>query len=126
MTLTGSRVSLIHRMTTERDATPEASNKDPWGNPLPADWQPFLEDIPCRAWTEVGRGPRVGDERVSSTELVELQDRRVSVPLGTDILETDRVASITYRGETIMDGPMNILAVLAYPDHLEVALRRAR
>lgn len=126
---TRPRGSLIHRFSTERDANVGASSVDAWGHPLPPSWEAHLDTVACRAWTDTGRGvgSSVGSERVTDTEVVEIQNRRMIVALGTDILETDRVTSITNAaGDELFDGPMNVEAILVYAEHLEVSLRRVR
>lgn len=124
MTLASTRTSLIHRLTVQRDDS-LAAEPNAWGNPSTPDWQDHLADVPCRAWTAVGNSFHdIGSVKPSS--LVVIEDRRAMVPLGTDIVETDRVLTITYRGQEIFDGPMTVWAVLDYPDHLELVLRRVR
>jgi hypothetical protein len=118
MSLTASRVSLRHRCTIERDEN--LDNPDDWGNPSAPDWQEHLTDLPCRAWTDAGR------EAVDDKRIAVIVDRRLIIQLGTDVTERDRIASVSYRGSEILDGPMDIEAVLVRPDHLELVLVRAR
>jgi hypothetical protein len=124
MSLVTSRVGLRHLCTIERDATRDEEvdvQTDPWGNPVDEDWQPHLEDLPCRAWTNAGREP-VDDETT-----VVLEDRRITVALGTDVTEADRVEWVKDRyGIEIFDGPMNIQTVLRFTDHLELVVERVR
>ena len=84
------------------------------------DWQP-LAVVPCRAWTNAGR------ELVDADRTAVVVDRRVSVPLATDVTEADRVANVTDRtGAIVFEGPMNVEAVLRFDDHLELSLERVR
>jgi hypothetical protein len=48
------------------------------------------------------------------------------VPLGSDVTEQDRIsaAGVTYRGTTIITGPIGIRAVNPRKDHLELILTR--
>lgn len=115
MSLASSRVQLTYRCTIERDAN--ASSDDGSGNPLPPSWQANLTNLPCRAWTTAGR-----EAVTDTTTVVVVEDVRVIVPLGTDVTEEDRVASVTYRGGTVWAGPLGIRAVLARKDHLELLL----
>lgn len=123
MTVLSSRVSLIHRLTVQRDLSLDGTD-DGWGGPDIPDWSDHLTGVPCRAWTAAG--PRPGAETVEATTVVVVEDRRAHVPVGTDVTERDRITEITSRGVVIFDGPMDIDAVLAYPDHLELVLRRIR
>lgn len=118
MSLTSSRVGLRHLCSIERDAN--AGMTDSWGGPPAADWQPYAT-LPCHAWTDAGR------ELVDADRTAVVVDRRVSVPLGTAIMETDRVVSVTdAAGAVVFDGPMNIEAVLRFADHVELILARVR
>lgn len=117
MSLMSSRVGLTDRCTIERANTGKA---DGWNNPGAPKWEPHLEDQPCRAWTETGT------EVVDTDKTAALSSRRLSIPLGTDVTEKDRVASVTRRGSEFFDGPMDIHAVLPFDDHLELILERVR
>jgi hypothetical protein len=117
MSVVSSRVGLTQRCTIERD---QAAVDDGWGQPGPPDWQPHVEDVPCRAWVEAGREP-VDRERTAT-----LIDRRIMVPVDTDVTERDRVAQVTERGDVVLDGPMGIEAVLRRRDHLELVVERVR
>lgn len=114
MSLVGTRLSLTHRCTIERNE----SVGDAYGNPGSPSWADHLVDMPCRAWDRAARGA------VDATTVAVVEDRRMIVPLGTDVLETDRVGDITYRGAVILKGPMLINALLTYPDRLELVLTR--
>lgn len=118
MTLVDTRVGLQHRCTIERDAN--ASTEDSWGHSLPPDWEMHLQDVPCRAWVNSGREP------VDSDRTIVVIDARVIVPLGTDVTERDRVATITVRGAELFEGPMGIEAVTRHREHLELSLQRIR
>ena len=117
MSLVASRLSLTHLATIERDAN--AGTSDAWGTPNPPDWQAHLSDQPCRTWATAGR-----EVVTDTTTIVVVEDVRLIVPLGTDVTEADRVASVTYRGGTIQDGPLGIRAVLVNADHIELLLVR--
>lgn len=116
MSLVSSRLSLIHRVTVERDDNILMSPGDGWGNPQPPDWDDHLTDLPCRIWTQAGR------EAVDATTFVVVEDMRLVVELGTDVTEHDRLGDVTYRGDTIITGPIGIRAVLHNQDHLELVL----
>lgn len=116
MSLVSSRVSLLHRTTVERDAN--AGTSDGWGQAQPADWQAHLSDLPCRVWTRAGR------EQIDAATSIVAEDMRLVVELGTDVTEQDRLGDVTYRGDTIVAGPISIRAVVARKDHVELFLER--
>lgn len=115
MSLVASRVSLIHSCTIQRDAS--LGTPDNWGTPSTPSWQTNAT-VSCRAWTNTGR------EQMDSTTSAVIEDMRLIVPLGTDVTEQDRVGTVTYRGSTIMAGPLGIRAVIGRKDHLELILAR--
>ena len=114
MSLVSSRLSLTHLCTIERDQNAGTST-DGW-SAVP-DWQPHLTDQPCRMWATAGR-----ETVTDQTTVVVVQDNRLVLPLGTDVTEHDRVTDVTYRGTTILAGPLQIRAVLHNTDHLELLL----
>lgn len=122
MTLVSSRVALTHRLTILRDAN--LGDTDEWGTAAAADFEPHLVDVPCRTWVTAGHAS--GDTAVDATNIIVVAGRHAIIPLGTDVTETDRVGDITYRGDTILEGPMGIQSILQYPDHLELTLRRVK
>lgn len=115
MGLVSSRLSLTHRVTIQRDAN--AGTADNWGAPATPDWQNYLT-VPCRAWTTAGH------EAVDASTLVVVEEMRLLVTLDTDVTERDRISVVTYRGNTIVAGPVGIRAVLRHHDHLELVLVR--
>jgi hypothetical protein len=114
MSLVSTRLSLTHRCSIERNEEVD----DQYGNPGAAAWVDHLTDLPCRAWDRAARGA------VDATTIAVVEDRRMMVPLGTDVLDSDRVGDVTYRGDLILKGPMLINALLTYPDRLELVLTR--
>lgn len=116
MNLIASRLALTQRCTIERDV----AGADAWSGKGEPEWTPIATDLPCRAWTDAGR------EAVSAERTVAVIDRRVIVPAGTDVTEHDRIASVTERGTEVFEGPMDIEAVLVWPEHIELVLVRTR
>lgn len=116
MSLVSSRIGLRHRCTIQRDA----AAADSWGGTATPDWQDSATNVPCRAVEEAGREP------VDKDRTVVILDRRLLVPLGTDVTERDRISSITERGTDLLDGPVNIEAVLTRRTHLELLLQKVR
>jgi hypothetical protein len=116
MSLVASRVNLTHRCVIERDVN-AGDTDDGWGNPSPPDWRTHLVAQPCRVWATVGQ-----EVVANTTTVVPVEDVRLIVPLGTDVTEADRVAAVTDRGAIVQVGPLQIRAVLARQDHLELVL----
>lgn len=117
MSLSSSRVGYRHRCVIERNG----ATTDNWGDSTGPGWAPHLSDVPCRAWTTGGSEP-VDDNRT-----VVIEDRRISMSIGTDITEKDQVQSVTdLAGNIIFDGPMTVEAILRHTDHLEVLVKRIR
>ncbi len=117
MSLITTRLSLFHRCTVERNVN--IGSDDGWGNPLPPDWEIHLADIPCRGWT--------ADHKTVTNQgtIAVIIEVSVMVMLGTDVAVNDRIASITYRGSTIFEGPLAVHAVIARRDYLEMLLSKA-
>lgn len=116
MSLISSRLSLKHRVTFQRDAS--IGTTDSWGGPNVPAFADHLVDVPCRVWTSAGH------EAVNATTAVVVEDMRLLVALDTDVTEQDRVSAVTYRGDSIVAGPVSIRAVMRHQDHLELVLVR--
>jgi len=120
MSLSSSRVGYRHRVTIERDAKLGSKDAD-WGGQQTPEWKTHLASLRCRAWTNGAMEP------VNDQATVTYEDRRVSVPVGTDVTERDRVADVKdAQGNVIFEGPSNIEGVLRYSDHVELMLERIR
>lgn len=112
MSLTSPAFRMLDRCTFERDEN--AGTLDD-GAVEAADWQEHLSDVPCRAW--VTRG----DEEVADgVTVVPATTFHIAVSVDTDVTEADRVASITFFGETSQDGPLGVRAVLRRRNHIEL------
>lgn len=120
MSEVSARLSMRHRCSIARDAN-AGGGDTPWGSDGPPDWQPHITDLPCRVWTNAAREPT----ETQKTFVVE--DRRLAIPLGTDVTEADQLTSVTdVAGNVIYPGPMNITGVLTYHDHLELLVEQVR
>lgn len=116
MSLVATRVGLVHRLTTQR-----ASSGDDGGGGSNPVWVTNLQDQPCRAWTDVTK------QAVNREQIVVVTDARISVPVGTDVLETDRVLGVIDRaGADVLPGPLHIQAIATFTDHLELLVQQAR
>lgn len=117
MSLVSTRVGMRFICYIEREV-PGAN--DAWGGtPVPT-WA-ASSTVMCSAWSSSVR------EAVSTDRTVVVEDNKVSVPLGTDVTEKDRVLSVTTStGAPFFSGPMGISSVTAHVDHLELSLERLR
>lgn len=114
MTALGSRVSMTHLCTTQR----RAAGTDSWGQ-ASGTWTDHLTNQVCRAWF-------VSESlSIMPGEIAGVTTRHLALPLGTDILETDRVTDVTYRGAVIFEGAHTIDQLITWPDRIELVLRRA-
>lgn len=113
----GARLRMTMRARVERDM---ASGTDPYGNPLPPDWQVLHDSLPCYLWTTA--------ERVLAGEVSAiLSDHRMMVPRSTDIAVGDRVTRVSDRqGNALLERPMAVAGVLSRADHLLVLLEGVR
>ena len=115
MSLAATRLAYRNfRCEIQRDT---GSVPDAGGQPGPPDWQPIAEHVPCRPWTSRAEEP------ADAAKSFVVEQRRVSLALGTDVTERDRIGDITtVQGATFFAGPHNILGVLRYTDHIELEL----
>jgi head-tail adaptor len=110
MSLASSRVGLTHRCTIER----RTFTSDGGGGQTET-WANVETDLPCRAWLESSRVESIGDR------VAEVEDRRLIVPVGSDVQPADRV-TVTVRGEAFMS-EMPVSSVGRRTDHLEIVCR---
>lgn len=114
MSLAGSRLSLTDKCVVERPTNLEGASA--WNVPCAPTWGSLHTRLPCRLLVNSGQ------ERTHAETNVEVIDMRLLVPLGTDVVATDRVSAVTRRGVTVVDGPVGIRAVLPRRTHLELVL----
>lgn len=113
-----ARGAMNMRAAIERDAN--AGMTDPGGQPVPPDFQPHLSGLPCRTWFEQ-REEITQDIRKN----IVIEERRMVVPLATDIIEDDRVVQVTDRlGSEIFSGSARIESVGRRQDHLALLLQK--
>jgi hypothetical protein len=125
VSLFSSRVGLIHRCNVLRSD----AGKDPWQQPDVPDFSgdPHIANLNCRGYVNTGRQAiDVSPDGSSVRNAAVIEDRRLIVPLGTDIKENDQIDAVTYRGMEILDGPMLVQVVLSQTDSLEVLLKRVK
>lgn len=116
MSLVSSRLALTQRCVIERDQNAGTLDN---GAVQPPDWQTNLDDVPCRAWMSEAQ-----EQIADGVTIVPSATVRVLVTADTDVTEADRIASITYRGETALDGPLQVRAVLRRRTHIELVCQR--
>jgi hypothetical protein len=116
MSTVSSRVALTMRTSIQRNT----ASTDDWGNPGEPDWEDHATDVPCYVSVQAGREP------VSEDRTVVVEDMRGFVTTDTDVTEGDQLGDVTERGDVIYAGPIAIEAVLRYPEHKELMLRRIR
>lgn len=108
---------MTQRATVERQMQ---SGRDDFGGKGRPDWRAHLTDLPCCVWQTGGREVTDGDK------VVTIDDRRMIVPLGTDVTTSDRIGGITDRlGVEIHAGPIRIESVARRRDHIELMLEAA-
>lgn len=115
MSLASTRLSLTHLCTIERNTNAGA---DGWGDPGVPTFATLAANVPCRV------GVNAGQEVVDATTTAVIQDMRLILPPGTDVTELDLIGDITYRGATIVSGPVGIRSVLWRQDHIELVLKQ--
>ena len=72
--------------------------------------QPDLE-IWCRAWTN-REGRREGIEAITSTtDVSQIEGFSLAVPVGTDVVEGDRVTSLTIRGREFVSQSLEVRSI---------------
>lgn len=105
--------------TILRDAN--AGTTDAGGQSLPPDWEPYLTDVPCFAWSTTAREPD------NQGRIVVVENRRAILQSGTDVTEADQLGDVVQAdGTVLLNGPMNILSVMHNIDHLELLLEDVR
>lgn len=109
-----ARQRMTQRATVERQMQ---VLRDDFGGRGTPDWREHLTDVPCRIWQTSGR------EVTDGNKVVAVDDRRLIVPLGTDVTTKDRIASVTDRlGVELYEGPMRIETIARRSSHLELML----
>lgn len=112
MSLVAARVGLRHRVTIERLARVSDG-----GGGSKETWNEHLAGIPCRAWTDVRRSA----EADQGGKITVTSDRRLVVPIDTDVNEADRIGDVTdTAGNEVFPGPMRIDAAARHRTHIEL------
>lgn len=105
------------RATTQRDA----NVANDYGDDGVQDWDTNLSALPCHVWSR--SNARAGSERFGTEVPTADYNALMICPLGSDIVETDRVYDVKdLRGNELFD-TMEIAALFRRKYHIEVRLR---
>ncbi|MEM6265898.1 MAG: hypothetical protein AAF494_01725 [Pseudomonadota bacterium] len=106
---------LTMRAAVERN---QAVGTDAWGDALPPDFQLIHTALPCFAWSRSGR------ELVDGSKTALIEDARIMVALGADLLEGDEITAISDRsGNILIPGRLRVEGRIQYKhSHREAAL----
>ena len=89
----------MHRATIYR----REDGTDRFGDPI-EEYQPLAANVPCRVTvSSLGGGfANIGGERLSEYSHVIMEDRRVYLPAGTDVVEDDEIDAETLEGAEVI------------------------
>lgn len=107
---------LTMRALLERN---QATGTDAWNNPVAPDWQP-AGTVPCFVYS--GSTAELADGR----KVAEVENLRIMLALGSNVLAGDEIVSVTDRaGTVIIAGRLKIEGPIQFKHtHREAALRR--
>lgn len=115
-----ARSQMIHRASIERDTQ---VGSDTWGNPDASTWTAHLSDVPCRVWYESEREVIGGTSTGKGDKTAVIENRKMIVPLGTDVTESDRITAVDDRkGVELFNGPARIESVGRRRNHLVLSI----
>lgn len=108
---------LTMRASVERDV---ATGRDAHNNPLPPDFQPLHEALPCFAY------PKSSRELVDGGKSANIEDLRAMVSLSANIRAGDEITEIRDRaGKVIINGRLKVEGDPQFKhNHRELALQR--
>ena len=109
-----SRSRMIHRLFLQRNV----ASANAYGHKSPPDWQ-SLATVAGYAWA-------IGESTSSRNESSQASARyQAIVPLGTDVVEKDRVLKVENRADTPTElfGLMEIDGVIHRKNHIELRMR---
>lgn len=114
-----ARSMMTMRADVERDS---GGVDDDWNQPPAAAWAAHITSQPCLFYSKAKREVEGGGR---NEKIAVVEDLRMSVPLGVDVTERDRVVNVKDRkGTTIFAGPFYIETVQRRRTHLELLLSR--
>ena len=113
-----SRSRMRMRATVQRDS----NVGNDYGDSGVPSWMTNLSALPCHVWNRAATS-RAGSERFSEEVPISDYYPVMICPLGSDIVETDRVFEVKDLRGFQKFGQMEIVAILGRADHLEVRMR---
>jgi len=111
-----ARQRMTMRCTTQRNAE---TDTDGYGLPEAPDWDDYLTDVHCYVWYSKGGSKRTKAENKMT---LTLDTAHMIAPLGTDILESDRIAEVRNRLGVQLFGAFTIDSIHRRGDHLDLLL----
>lgn len=108
---------LTHRARVERGA---AAGNDSWGNPTEPVFTVLHNALACFVYSKTSR------ELVDGAKTAQIEDLRVMIALGADLVEGDVITAVSDRlGNTIVEGRLKVEGPVQYKhNHREAALQR--
>jgi hypothetical protein len=89
-------LSRLNRTVTSIYRDMNAGQEDAGGQTPPPDWELVATEVPCRATVTAAVEP------VDAEKTVVVEDRRVALPLDTDVTEADQLGAITFEDGTVI------------------------
>jgi hypothetical protein len=108
---------LTHRARVERNT---ASGNDSWGGPVEPAFTVLHNALACFVYSKSGR------ELVDGTKTAQIEDLRLMIALGADLVEGDEITTVTNRlGREIIPGRLKVEGPVQFKHtHREAALQR--
>lgn len=118
---TSTRNMMTHRCSIERDVNHGGAGEDPYGNDDVPSWTDVTANVHCRFWHEGTRTDFSGNDQV------EIETRKLVVPVDTVVDEDDRITEVRdRRGRLLAAGPMRIDGIGRRIDHLVLTMVNVR
>lgn len=113
-----TRMRMTHRAEIQRAGQ---TAEDAYGHPIASEWAEHIPALPC--WFDFAPAGS-NDERALPEGTPVILDALMLCPVGSDVVETDRVAAVFDRAwNRLTVGPLDVRAVMRRHDHLEVRLQ---
>lgn len=111
-----SRSRMRYRALTQRDS--RVAND--YGDTGVQNWATSIAALPCHVWNK--NTASAGGERYSTEVPISDYQPVMICPLGSDVVETDRVFNVKDLRDNELFGLMEITSVIRRHDHLEVRM----
>lgn len=108
---------LTMRAAVERNT---AAGKDAWGGPVEPNFTALHAALPCFVWSRNAR------ELADGAKTAIIEDLRIMVALGVDLVEGDEITAVSNAsGTVIIPGRLKIEGAVVFKhNHLEASLQR--